>query len=231
MNQGNITFRFRQFALTDRRCGMKIGTDAVVAGVLADMAAPEGRVADIGAGCGIISLMIAQRFPSATVDAVEIDAGAFLDLKENVDNSSFKSRLNPVEGDFNLLTGPYDLIVSNPPYYNNGEVAPDASRAIARHARGLSGFSLLDFAVSKLSAEGKLAMIIPSVIAEEVEAEAIFKRLYLSRRVDVATSRRRGITRSFLEFVRSASVIPSKSTLEVNSDEWAELTREFYIKQ
>lgn len=228
-NSGNITFRFKQFALTDRRCGMKIGTDGVLAGALATLLRPDGRVADVGAGCGVIALMIAQRYPDATVDAVEIDPGAACDLRVNVANSPWAGRINVVEGDFNAIHGTFDLIVSNPPYYNNGDVAPDASRALARHAASLSPLSLVDFAVSRLAPGGVLAMIVPADAAADVEEAAVFARLSLARRVDVATSRRRGVTRTFIEFSADPYASPQSATLSTDSEEYRALTRDFYL--
>lgn len=222
-------FRFKQFSLADGRCGMKIGTDAVAVGALAR--GPERclRVADIGAGCGVIALMLAQRMPSATFDAVEIDPGACADLRENIAASPWPDRVRAVDGSFCSLEGQYDLIVSNPPYYMNGEAAPDRARAGARHAGTLSALSLADFAAFHLAPDGILAVIVPAELAEATEARAAFNRLALSRRIDIITSARRGVSRTFLEFSADRSVIPSIATLAVGSDEWKTLTAEYYL--
>lgn len=223
------SFRFKQFAVTDRRSGMKVGTDGVLAGALAFLDKPDGKVIDIGAGCGVIALMIAQRYPQSTVEAVEIDSGAAADLRENVAASPWTDRIRIIEDDYSRLEGTYDLIVSNPPYYNNGDISPDVARAMARHARSLSPIGLVDFASRCLSHLGRLSMIIPVEMAERVGEAAAFARLALSRRIDVSTSVRRGITRSFLEFSKDSRVIPVISRLDTNSAEYRELTREFYL--
>ena len=230
MDSREITFRFKQFALTDRRCGMKIGTDAVLAGVLSTLCRDDGAVADIGAGCGIIALMLAQRYPLARIDAVEIDHGAASDLRENVEFSPWKDRVRCVEDDFSSLDGAYDLIVSNPPYYNNGDVAPDLSRATARHAGSLSPGSLVSFAVTHLNPGGRLAMIVPTESVSDIESRAVFGRLSLARRTDISTSPRRGITRSFLEFSNDLSVTPCVGGLVAGSEEYRRLTHDFYLK-
>ncbi|MDE7142745.1 MAG: methyltransferase, partial [Muribaculaceae bacterium] len=73
------TFRFRQFSVENRRSAMKVGTDGVLLGAWAELppAFDVDRVRplllDVGAGTGLISLMLAQRFPSAEISAVEID--------------------------------------------------------------------------------------------------------------------------------------------------------------
>lgn len=232
MKTDDITFRFKQFAVTDKRCGMKVGTDGVLIGALAEIDSCDRtiNVADIGAGCGLISLMIAQRFPNALIDAVEIDSDADADLRINIDASPWKDRIRAINADFCDLTDSYDLIVSNPPFYKNGEISPEAQRAVARHSGRLSPLSLVDFSTAHLKSTGLLSMIIPVENADEVEAHALFSRLYLKRRVDISTSRRRGITRSFLEFSKFDRNSPSFSTLSTDSDAYRELTREFYLK-
>lgn len=228
----SVSFTFKQFDIDDSHCGMKVGTDAIVAGVLASLRPSDGLVLDVGAGSGIIALMLAQRFPLARISAVEIDPGACLDMKGNVAASPWAERIEIIEGDFSLIepANQYDLIVSNPPFFVNGERSFNVSRAQARHADSLSAFSLLPFAAARLSADGSLAVIIPVEMANDVVAEAAFKRLSLARRVDVETSKRRGVTRSFLEFTRESSVTPTKECLSIGDERWRSLTENFYLK-
>lgn len=225
------TFRFKQFAVTDRRCGMKLGTDGVVLGALAAAQRPDGRFADIGAGCGIIGLMLAQRYAKATIDFIELDSGAADDLRENVAASPWSERLNVVNFDFALNDGVYDLIVSNPPYFPDGVVAPDSSRALARSGgAGLSVNSLIAYAPHHLCSGGRLAIIMPIELADGAEYEAVLQKLNLCRRVDVATSQRRGFTRTFMEFSKDDDSAPVYSRLNLNSDEYIELVKDFYLK-
>ena len=233
MHSDNITFRFKHFAVTDSRCGMKLGTDGVIAGALAlkdDFSEVDRiNIADIGAGCGIISLMIAQRFPQATIKAIEIDNGACMDLSDNIKNSPWAERIDFVEGDFLTDNGIYNAIISNPPYYYDGEVAPSTIRAKARHVGTLSPIALLDYADSHMYHDGILAMIVPSQSANNIISESIFKRFALIRRYDITTSKRRGITRSFLEFSKNISIIPQLSVINIDSSEFRELTHDFYL--
>lgn len=231
MNSADITFRFKQFAVTDKRCGMKIGTDGVLAGALFDIERDMAcKVADVGAGCGIIALMIAQRFPHARIEAIESDKGAVADLCDNIASSPWGGRIVPIQSDFLLVEGTYDAIVSNPPYFLNGEAAPDTSRAMARHAGTLSPASLVDFATERLTEGGTLSMIVPSDIADDVEDYALFKRLWLKRRVDIVTSARRGITRAFLEFTNTMPGQVCRTVLDTSSDTYRKLTQDFYLK-
>src|SRR5690606_20167135 len=112
-------FRFKQFSVDQSGCGMKINTDGVLLGALATVPGPE-RILDIGAGTGVISLMLAQRFPQSKVDAVEIDPSAAEAARGNFVSSPFADRLCLIEGSFqDYSTQPeapaYNMIVSNPP--------------------------------------------------------------------------------------------------------------------
>lgn len=225
----NITFRFKQFAVSDSRCGMKLGTDGVLAGALVNTDSESARIADIGAGCGIIALMMAQRFPSAEVDAIEIEPEAAADLKQNVENSPWNDRINVINDDFLHINNIYDLIVSNPPYFKNGELSPESKRATARHAGNLSPELLVEFADRCLTKAGTLAVILPTDNAEAFISKGIFRRMALKRRIDIATSKRRGITRSFIELSKDTTVMPEISSLSTDTDEYRELTKDFYL--
>lgn len=209
---------------------MKTGTDGVILGAVARLPGPSGRCADIGAGSGLIALMIAQRYAGVTADAVEIDPEAARDLRLNIAVSPWSDRITAIEGCFTTsLEGKYDLIVSNPPFYSDGEESGEARRALARHCGTLSAASLVDFASGHLADGGFLAMIIPTATASAIIARAAFARLSLCRRIDVITSVRRGITRTVLEFSNIPGIIPEISQLAVGSDEFKELTRDFYL--
>lgn len=223
------TFRFKTFAVTDRRCAMKVGTDGVLLGAWAGIGdVPVRTVLDAGAGCGVISLMLAQRFGDATVTAVEIEHGAFADLCHNISEWN-GGRIIAVEGSFGEVDGLFDLIVSNPPFFTNGESSPESQRALARHAGELSPLSLVDYAVGHLAPGGRLSMIVPVEIASQVIAHAAINRLRLCRHTDVVTSRRRGVTRSLLEFSNSAGPLASPNTVAVGSEEYTNLVKDFYI--
>ncbi len=232
MNTFDPTFTFKQFAVSDRRCGMKVGTDGVLigawAGIPNDCVAP--KILDVGTGCGLIALMMAQRFNKAMITAVEIDSEAAKDAAENIAQSRWADRINLINADFHETEGRYDLIVSNPPFFVNGESAPDASRALARHADSLSPISLIEWGASHLTEKGLLAFIAPWELSQDISVKVAFSRLNLCRRVDVATSERRGVTRTLWELAaRIPDLREPCDTLTVNSSEYAELTKDFYL--
>ncbi len=230
MNHFAPTFTFKRFAVDDHRCAMKVGTDGVLLGAWADVRVGyPASVADVGAGSGLIALMIAQRNRDAHISAVELDAGAFADLLLNISQSDFSSQITPVEGDFIMLKESFDVIVSNPPFFAPGVSAPDASRCLAREAGSLSPLSLIDFASTHLNPEGHLNMIAPSDFDSEIEFQAALHHLYVCRRTAVSTSARRGVTRTLWDLTNIPCPTASPELLVVGSDEYRHLTADFYL--
>lgn len=234
MKQFDPTFRFKQFAVSDRRCGMKVGTDGVLLGAWAQapVTTDKLQILDVGTGCGVIALMMAQRYADARITAVEVNHEAIADASDNIAASPWADRISIVDSDFRDIEGSFDLIVSNPPFFVNGESAPDSSRAMARHAAGLSPLTLIQWGMEHLNESGKLALIAPVELSDDIAVQAVFSRMTIVRRVDVITSKRRGIARTLWEFSPVASGATSaneKGLLEVNSPEYIEITKDFYL--
>jgi len=130
-------FQFKQFSVDQSGCAMKINTDGVLLGALADANQPP-NILDIGTGTGVIAMMLAQRFTDAHIDAVEIDLSAAQTAERNFKNSAFGDRLSVYHKDFNAFfkenpTKEYDLIVSNPPFHINSLESPKAKKTLAKH--------------------------------------------------------------------------------------------------
>lgn len=182
---GNL-FKFKQFAVDQRDCAMKINTDGVLLGALLSFEKPK-RILDVGTGTGVIALMIAQRFDKSTITAVEVDELAYLRAQLNFEKSKFSSRLTAVHSSFESMnvTSEYELIVSNPPFFINSLQNPDQKRTLARHT-DLDFFSkLLSFSSKNLSPRGSLQMILPSELAEEVVLMSKTFGFFLNKRIEV----------------------------------------------
>lgn len=237
-------FQFKQFAINDDRCAMKVGTDGVLLGAWADVAHAK-RVLDVGAGCGLISLMLAQRFPQIHVTALELDSEAAKQAQENAAESPFAMQVDVVEGDFadfalqddGRTFEAFDAIVSNPPFFEEDLLPPDGARANARHtAAGLNFENLVAGSARLLSDGGTLSVIIPQ--GAQLRFHAICNRhgFSLLRATDVRTVIRKAPKRVMLHFVKSRS-----ATAEVLRDEivlmqdgkrsaaYADLCRDFYL--
>ena len=160
-----MSFRFKQFFVEDNRCAMKVGTDGVLLGAWSPIGfrSPESgiRILDIGTGSGLIARMLMQRCPEAKVEGIDIDEAAVEQATENGVNA-FCSRLQDWQG------GPYDLIVSNPPYFQNSLKNPDKGRQTARHTDTLSYEELIKHSARLLAENGQLALILPAETEEEI---------------------------------------------------------------
>lgn len=165
-------FRFKQFQLDDSGATMKLGTDAVLLGVLASPLVTPRHILDIGTGCGVIALMMAQRFPDAIVDAIDIDKDTAVVAERNFDQSPWSPRLKALhlslqelrthmEAEKNAPARLYDLIVSNPPYFTRSLKNDDPRKRIARHDDTLPLEQLFDHACRLLSDNGTLALVLP----------------------------------------------------------------------
>ena len=141
---------------------MKVGTDGVALGAWVPVDGGR-RILDIGTGTGLIALMLAQRSsPDCQIVAVELDHDAAGQAAENVANSRWSQRIQVVESAVQTLQAePFDLIVSNPPYFPHGQSFASPSRQQARHTSSLSHQDLLEHSIRLLAPNGKIAFILP----------------------------------------------------------------------
>jgi len=167
-------FRFKQFTVDQSGCAMKINTDGVLLAAMATADFPM-RMLDVGTGTGVISLMLAQRFPSAMIDAIEIDAIAAGTAGRNFEESPFRDRLTShavALSEFEPKAG-YDLIVSNPPFFLDSIRNDDNRKSIARHTDMNFFDQLLARSKQWLNPAGYLQIILPASMAARVERRAI----------------------------------------------------------
>lgn len=231
-------FRFKQFSVDQSGCGMKINTDGVLLGALAGGSEP-GRILDIGAGTGVISLMLAQRFPRSRVDAVEIDSSAADAARANFAASPFTDRLQLISSSFQehskqLDSKTYDLIVSNPPFFLNSLKNPDHQKKLARHAE--EGFfeELVEFAQQHLSQDGEFWLILPTEAALQTQHLAEKASLHFTRCIEVKSFASDEPHREVLVFSRqpqkkhTASVIIYEAP-KIYTEAYEKLLRDFLI--
>lgn len=231
-------FRFKKFTIHQDKCAMKVGTDGVLLGAWTDPRLAT-KIADIGTGTGLIAIMLAQK-SNASVTGIEIDTGAATQAKENMSNTLWKDRLNVIEADIKDYyphhEAEFDLIVSNPPFFNENTKGYSEKRNIARHTDGLS-FGLLVEAVSFiLKEDGRFSVIIPATSAQEFISEAIRHKLSLTRKTEVITKLGTPAKRVMMEFCKNtsnnATTECSQLLLSENgnkSQEYINLTSDFYL--
>lgn len=230
----NVSFTFKQFAIDDTHCGMKVGTDGVVLGAWATCYGVHNAI-DIGCGSGIISLMIAQRC-GAQITALDIDKGAICDAIENINASPWSHLINIVESDFGCFKPKtkVDLIISNPPFFASGEQSPAHARATARHEGSLNYASLIDYAVKHLKPNGRLAFVYPFGNDDTIIYKAEMKHLKLRRCCHLRQREDRPFVRTFYEFSLTDGPIENTSLTIKNStgkytDNFREQTKDFYL--
>ena len=249
----NLGFQFKQFFVRHDRCAMKVGTDGVLLGCWSgyDAAAAGSptiphryhyaRCLDIGTGSGLIALMLAQRFPDALIDAIDIDKAAVEQAAENFAASPWSDRLHAYCAklqEWSIVNSQlYSLIVSNPPYFQNSLKNPDKGRQTARHTDTLSFSELIHHSTRLLSENGILALILPAEAESEVCELAQAEGLSLTRITRVYSKESKPARRILLAFGKSKSrnTAPVEDTLVLEDEKggrsaaYRELTKDFYL--
>jgi len=234
----NTAFAFKQFNVKQDKCAMKVGTDAVLLG---SWIQPNGstHILDIGTGTGVIALMLAQK-TTASIIGIDIDVSATQQAQENVDESKFKNYItlfNSSFQDFVKTTSlKFQLIVSNPPFFEQSLKSSDEKRSNARHADVLPFEDLLDGVIKLLDAKGKFCLILPTLEAEKFRNMAQKKGLYLSKLLRVKSRADKDIDKRHLMQFEFTPTEFSEETIAIEEDErhsytqaYKELTKAYYI--
>ncbi len=233
----SIEFVFKQFTILQDKCAMKVGTDAVLLGSWVN-ASTANKILDIGTGTGIIALMLAQK-STGSVDAIDLDENAFKQAMQNVSNSRWKNRINIHHvslQQYSLSNSlEYDLIVSNPPYFVDSSKASEESRTNARHTDQLPFDDLLSGVLDLLSDDGKFYVILPTKESQVFCDMAEKKNLFLTRLTRVITRTDKPEKRLLMKFeftkreVQEDSIIIEKEGRHCYTDEYIELTKDYYL--
>lgn len=232
-------FKFKQFTIYQDRCAMKIGTDGVLLGAWTNISNSPESVLDIGAGTGIIGLMLAQRCYANTIDAIEIDEDAFEQCVENFEASPWSDRLfcyhASLDEFLDEIDDKYDLIISNPPFYSEQVTSGNIARDQARQNSSLP-FNLLLKGVSELlSKNGSFAIVVPFKEEESILQQARKFELYPVRLLRVKGHPDSEVKRSLIEFhFKKTEVLTNELIIEKSRHEFTEdyinLTKDFYLK-
>ena len=197
-------FSLKQFDIRQDRTAMKVGTDGLLLGAWAQ---GGKHVLDIGTGTGLIALMMAQRFPDAHVDAIDIDADAASQAEDNARRSPFADRvaLRCVSLQEYVAEREYDSIVCNPPFFTQSLQSPDSKRTLARHSIALPFDDLFLHARRLMSEDGVFSIVVPSDALSQIETAAVMNNLFLVRRCFVRTTRKKPARRLLLSFSQKPS--------------------------
>ncbi len=197
-----MAFQFKQFSVEDQQSTMRVGSDAVLLGAWADTR-NDSHILEIGTGCGVISLMLAQR-SNAFIDALEIDQPSFLQAQQNFEKSSWHERLHPIPLSIQEFTTTcnekYDHILTNPPYFRNSLKSPIQSRNHTKHENLLTFEDLLHCVSQLLSRNGKVSLILPAKESIVFTAMASDLNLFLSRKLEIKPKTNKPVNRILMEF-------------------------------
>lgn len=226
-------FTFKRFTVNHGKCAMKVGTDGVLLGAWAR----GGRyILDVGTGSGLVALIMAQRFEDAEITAIDIEPGACLQARENVEASPFAGRISVVESSLQgFHGGEFDAIVCNPPFYAGTLRSKTAARTMARSAETLPFADLFRHAARLLADGGVFSVVVPAAVRSDFDAEAAFAGLFPLRACGVKTVPRKPVSRCLLEYGRCKPACVDEAEEYLNNadmtrSEWyAGLTEEFYL--
>lgn len=239
------TFNFKQFSIDQDRCAMKTGTDGVLLGAWANIDHNPFSILDIGAGTGVLSLMLAQRSASEIIDALEIDSDAYEQCVDNFEQSPWGDRLFCYHASLDEfadeIEDQYDLIVCNPPFYSDDYKAENKQRAMARFQDAMPFGHLIESVSKLLSESGIFSVVIPKKEEADFIILAAKFNLFPKRILHVKGTPTSEIKRSLLEFSfrkteneQNLSSETSQLIIETSRHQYTEdyikLTQDFYLK-
>jgi len=232
-------FRFKKFEVSDDSSTMKVGTDAILLGTWVNLDNSQ-HILDIGTGCGIIALILAQR-SSARIHGIDIASRSTRQAMTNGQNSPWSDRLSFENVSLNsfvsITNSRYDLIVTNPPFFTESLQSPKNTKNLARHDSSLSLPEILMSAERLLTPEGRVAMVIPGTEFPRLINSLSSTNLSLIRILKAFTKEGKHTWRALLEIsLKDESQVthyePHMNILDHNgaySPQYRMLTADFYL--
>jgi len=228
-------FHFKQFSIEHSQSAMKVGTDAVLLG--AWMPLPENceNILEIGSGCGVIALMLAQR-TKAQIIGIDIDEKSVIEAQKNAENSPWKNNVQFIHENVQHFaqktTQKFEVMVSNPPFFENSLKSPKSNNNISKHNDNLSFAALLDAVHILLSENGRFGLILPTDASEKLTTLAIEKHLYVTKRIQVYPTPTKKANRILLLFEREKKVCEEEKLVIRNggyTEEYLEMVGEYLM--
>lgn len=233
-------FKFKEFTVKQDKCAMKIGTDGVLLGAWTSLANDPNSILDIGSGTGVIALQLAQRSSAALIDAVEIDEAAYEQCIENFEGSPWADRLfcyhASIQEFASEIDESYDLIVSNPPFFDNSFAKDGSPRERARFEEALPFEHLFVCVAHLLSGNGAFALIVPRRVEDNIIQLAALQGLYPFRICRVKGTPNSEEKRSLLQFSFDKNLMQESTNIIIETErhryteEYIDLVKDFYLK-
>jgi tRNA1Val (adenine37-N6)-methyltransferase len=232
-------FKFKEFSVNQDQCAMKIGTDSVLLGAWTSVEKNPFSVLDIGAGTGVLSLMLAQRCSAQVIEALEIDDSAYEQCVDNFEQSHWNDRLfcyhASLEEFAEEIDDQYDLIICNPPFYSEDYKTKNIERDLARFQDAMPFEHLMENVSSLLSEDGRFNVVIPFSEEKRFIRLAAQVALFPKQILHVRGHSSAEIKRSLIEFSFVNQVVEiSELIIEITRHQYTQdyicLTKDFYLK-
>ena len=233
----NNFFSFKEFTIFQNKSAFKVGTDGVLLGTTADVTGKK-RILDIGAGTGLISIMLAQRC-AAEIVAIEPDPESFQQTCENVNLCRWNERIKVLNTDlqsYQVDSEKFDLIITNPPYFTDSLKNPDPRKSLARHNDSLTTDEILEGVSNLLEDNGLFQLIMPYVEGNIFIAGAQKYGFYCNSIMKIRPLPTAEIRRLIMTFSRERLKVTERFlTIEHGrrhefTEEYINLTKDFYLK-
>lgn len=236
-NMANPYFKFKQFTIYQDKCAMKVCTDACILGAWFAAKIPEYcTVLDIGAGTGLLMMMLAQK-TNAEIAGIEIELDSYKQLKENISQNRWRERLKAFPGDARTYSFPmkYDFIISNPPFYENDLESESESEQIAKHSKMLTLDELLPVIDKNLEYNGSFGILLPFHRWEYFDRLASQQKFHLVEKLFVKQSPRHDFFRAILHYSRVPEGFVPEHQLTIQkedgsyTEDFRELLKDYYL--
>ena len=231
-----MSFQFKQFSVEDNQSAMKVGTDAVLLGSWVQLE-NEKTILDIGTGSGVIALMMAQK-SKTQIDAIDFDKASILQAERNFQKSPWFSQLRAIhislQNYIKSTAHKYDLIVSNPPFFDQSLKSPIKEKNISKHTESLKFNELAQGIRQLLNPTGKAYLILPPVEASQFIDEARIEGLFCRKKLYIIPIEGKPINRWIFEISSfRTKLIEEELTIRDKNqnytNEYKELTKDFYL--
>ncbi len=233
-----MLFHFKHFAVSHAYSSMKVGTDAVLLGAWSD-SSDATTILDIGTGCGLIAIMMAQKNNSATITAIDIEENSIVEAKQNFNNTIWNHRLSAQQisiQDFALsTTQKFDFIICNPPFFSRSTHSPNKIRHQARHTDTLPPLDFFKSCLALMADHGKISLILPFDSSSNWINAAETFGLYPSKMTNVFSYPTKPIERLIVEFTK-INLPPATTDFYIRqgknlpySEAYIQLTNAFYL--
>lgn len=237
----NDYFQFKQFLIKQDKCAMKVCTDACLFGALVADRLPftAHRVLDIGTGTGLLALMFAQKNLYAIIDAIEIDDASAKQAKENFNNSLWKERMNiyntSIQQFANSTQRKYDVVISNPPFFEKDLKSENQKRNIALHSNELSLEELISAVDRLLKGNGNFFCLLPYHRTKYFEELLLKNKLCMKEKIFIKQTPKHNYFRTIFCVDRKAMECNQSEIIIMDerneySEKFKTLLKDYYLR-